>query len=938
MSVNSGLQIEQPKSTLPVLRQLRWNLILYFILLAVVPMALTVAFALNQAIGQTRDQIRNQLESIVELKQDQLIRWLNDSQAALDQFLSDSSRTSLLITLVESPTPTPPGQTDVSYRAIQISFNDQLYNAAMAQPLIEELFVYNVEGEIVTASNPVQIGKIVVRQPYFADSLSGDAIQTPYYEVGSGELTLFVTTPLMAQSGQVVGVLAARLDTETLAQIMTERTGLGDNGETYLVSLENNYLLTPSRFENEGYILTRAYHSDGIDRALQQQDGTAIYESYREVRVIGVFRWLPELQVAMLAEVDETEALVSSVRTRNITIGIAGLAALGAIIIGLYAAARISNPLSALTEVATQIAGGDLNQRARIKQQNEIGVLAVAFNRMTDQLRDLIGSLEQRVADRTRALETSGEISRQLTTILDLDELLRYVVNRIQKEFDFYHTHIYLIDEETEDLVMVEGSGEVGQQLKARGHRLQAGQGIVGTVASTNEHFLSNNVNEVLNFVRNPLLPDTNSELAVPLRKGEQVLGVLDIQSEKLNYFTPADVALMQSIANQTAIAIDNARLLAESQTTLREVERLNRRLTREGWHETVEGVATPGYRFIGGTRSKIAPVTDTWSAPMKQAALKKQLVKSKSAGNGDGQKVELAVPLLLRGEVIGVVDVKRDETLDWAAEEVAAVEAVANQVALALENARLSKEQEKTIGQLKEIDRLKSEFLTSMSHELRTPLNSIIGFADILLQGIDGELNDLAMNDIRLIYNSGQHLLALINDILDLAKIEGGLMELLREPVDISEIVQEIMTTSTTLVKDRPVEIIVNVPAGLSPINADKLRLKQILLNLVSNATKFTPEGSITISAKIQDDKPGEMFISVKDTGIGMKPKVQEIIFERFRQADASMTRQYGGTGLGLPICKQLVELHGGAIGVSSTEGVGSEFYFTIPLAEIVG
>jgi signal transduction histidine kinase len=412
------------------------------------------------------------------------------------------------------------------------------------------------------------------------------------------------------------------------------------------------------------------------------------------------------------------------------------------------------------------------------------------------------------------------------------------------------------------------------------------------------------------------------------------VLGVLDIQSEQLNRFTFEDVSLMQTMANQTAVALDNARLLSETRSALREVERLNRQLTREVWQQFGEEITTSGYRFVAGSRKKIGPASDAWLPPMKQAALEKQLVKQTHPGNGEDPKAELAVPLLLRGEVIGVLGVKREETPDWAEEEVAAVEAVANQVALALENARLSKEQAKTIVQLKDIDRLKSEFLTSMSHELRTPLNSIIGFADVLLQGIDGELNDMALNDIQLIHNSGKHLLALINDILDLSKIEAGKMELVREAVDIKDVANAVLASSHSLVKDKPVEIITDVSDMLPPVYADKLRLNQILLNLVSNAAKFTHEGTITIKASLNPHKLDVMTISVIDTGIGIPAAKLGTIFERFRQADSSTTRKYGGTGLGLAICRQLVEMHGGTLNVRSEEGVGSEFYFSIPLA----
>jgi signal transduction histidine kinase len=415
------------------------------------------------------------------------------------------------------------------------------------------------------------------------------------------------------------------------------------------------------------------------------------------------------------------------------------------------------------------------------------------------------------------------------------------------------------------------------------------------------------------------------------------VLGVLDIQSKQLNRFSAEIQTLMQSIANQTATAIDNARLLANTQTALQKVERLNRQLLRETWDDFSKDTKAQGYHFSKGKSQVLTTETNVWLPPMRKAAVEKRLVKETHVGNGEGTQAELAIPLILRNEVIGVLGVKRENMSEWADEEVSAVEVIANQVALALENARLSEEQIKTIEKLQEVDRLKSEFLTSMSHELRTPLNSIIGFADVIIQGIDGEVSDLAFNDVNLIYNSGQHLLALINDILDINKIEAGMLELVPEPLDVRTVVGDVLAATSSLLKDKPVELIVNIANDLPEVHADKLRLNQILLNLVSNAIKFTKKGEIVIEAEVFEDNPHQMFICVIDEGIGIPKDKFGTIFNRFSQADSSTTREYGGTGLGLPICKQLAEMHGGTIGVESEVGVGSKFFFTIPLADFV-
>lgn len=222
---------------------------------------------------------------------------------------------------------------------------------------------------------------------------------------------------------------------------------------------------------------------------------------------------------------------------------------------------QIVTPIKTLANAANRLAYGDLTVQATIHSNDEIGQITRVFNSLGSQLHDITNAFEERVQQRFLTFQASAEIGRQIAGILDLNELLDDIVNRMQTEFDLYYIHIYLVDEKSNDLVMTKGSGEIGKQLELQGHRMPAGQGIVGTVAFLNDYFLSNDVSEVINFIPNPLLPNTRSELAVPLRRGGRVLGVLDIQSEQVHYFSSEDVVLMQSIADQIAIAIDNARL-----------------------------------------------------------------------------------------------------------------------------------------------------------------------------------------------------------------------------------------------------------------------------------------------------------------------------------------------------------------------------------------
>lgn len=294
----------------------------------------------------------------------------------------------------------------------------------------------------------------------------------------------------------------------------------------------------------------------------------------------------------------------------------------------------------------------------------------------------------------------------------------------------------------------------------------------------------------------------------------------------------------------------------------------------------------------------------------------------------------EMAVPMIAGEKVIGIFDAQSEQAGFFTEEDALIFNTLASQIAIALQNARLYQEQAATVTQLRELDRLKSSFLANMSHELRTPLNSILGFTDVMLEGLDGELTPYMDNDLRLIQKNGQHLLHLINDVLDMAKIESGRMNLHPEKFKVRDLFEEVTSITSTLASEKNIALYIEPDSDHKiEIFADNTRLRQVMINLVNNAIKFTSIGKIALNAARLDD--ARVLISVKDTGIAIPPDKLETVFLEFTQVDTSTTRKAGGTGLGLPISRRLVEMHGGRLWAESTgiEGEGSTFFVELPL-----
>jgi signal transduction histidine kinase len=473
-------------------------------------------------------------------------------------------------------------------------------------------------------------------------------------------------------------------------------------------------------------------------------------------------------------------------------------------------------------------------------------------------------------------------------------------------------------------------------------------------------------------------LENIRSMLCVPMMKGEKSVGVIAIYRREVRPFDEGHLSLVSTFADQAVIAIDNVRSFQALDDRTRELARsveelsalgeigqavnstlepetvlttiINRAVALTGtdggliseYDEatgTLQTRAAPGFevviegadpvRFgegaIGQAAETRVPVqiSDIDAPGAYTGRLRAQLDRV-------GLKALLAVPLLREDRVLGALLVARKTPGEFPPGTVELLGTLAAQSALAIHNARLFREIEEKGRELAQANQHKSEFLANMSHELRTPLNAVIGFSEVLGEEMFGELNEKQAEYVDDIHTSGRHLLSLINDILDLAKVEAGRMEL-----DVTTFaIREALGNALTLVSERAarggITIESEIDESLADMTGDERKIKQILLNLLSNAVKFTPEGGrVTLTASGTESA---LVIAVRDTGVGISAEDQERIFEEFRQVGTDYARKVEGTGLGLTLTRRFVELHGGEIVVDSELGAGSEFRITLP------
>ena len=598
------------------------------------------------------------------------------------------------------------------------------------QSFLKSYGVLDKNGTVVYDSYSPAIGANEAEEDYFKYSFTYrqpffSSVRFLIYPYDAAEVVF--SAPIVDENGDSIGAVRIRYNADVFQSLLRQQI-VGEGDRAYAVLVDENGLRIADNTNPKAvydpiaplpeYAITSLLINDRIPNSFRPNE--AIYnpaiaqaienfknEQYFESNVItdnqiqneiGYLSRINKMPWYLVYIQDQTVATQrANQQSRSTTLVIATFIVLTGFL-SLAIARVISAPILKLTDAAAQISKGNLDVETQVRSKDEIGTLAVVFNSMTRRLRTIITELEDRVAARTKELDEQNKSlahrSQQLTTIADvarsviaendLETLLSQVANLISERFDFYHVGIFLVDPAGQYAVLRAANSEGGQRMLARQHKLRVGQvGIVGFATGTGQARIATDVGEDAIYFNNPDLPRTRSEMALPLKDGDKVIGALDVQSMKSNAFSTEDIELFNTLADQVAVAIVNSRLYEETQQALKEMQEINRQYLRQSWSEKLEESEQTSYRYsLEGIST-----TDPLSIQEMQPILKAKtpiIPKSKT----------LQLPIILRGETIGVIQIQKpDQAGEWEPAQISTIERVSDQIALALENARLFEE-----------------------------------------------------------------------------------------------------------------------------------------------------------------------------------------------------------------------------------------------------
>jgi PAS domain S-box-containing protein len=659
------------------------RLLFWFGLVGLLPLTLVTFISYVIASRSLTDQVTTTLSTIGEEKAQQIELYASERQKDVTVL----ARQPAIGDALEEFTAAFQGGgiNSPDYVAVDEEFRSYLTDFAASYEYAD-IFLISSAGDIVFAERKendfgtnlytgeykdTQLAQVFTdTQTLLSAGISDFAIYAP-----SNEPAAFIASPVF-KDGRLIGAVGLQISNFALYNTVNDFTGLGLTGEVVVaskVSEDTILYINPLRNDPEAaFNRTVAIGSD-VDIPIQESIGglssNRITTDYRGEEVVASWRYLPGLRWGMVVKIDSKEALAQVTALRNAALILGGVSLLVVLAVAVLVSRSISTPIVNLTNIAKAIAEGDINIQAQVESTDEIGVLGRTFNRMTQQLRDFISTLEERVAERTRNLELAAEVGRTVSQVRSLDVMLTDAAELIRHQFDLYYVQVYLVNPSQTYLNLQAGTGEVGKQLLGRKHRLQFNTGSInGRAAVEKKSVIIANTETSPTFRPNPLLPDTRSEMAIPLLVGERVVGVLDMQSAKGGALDQDVLPAFEALAGQLAIAIQNANFLAEIEESRKEVEKQAARLARQNYQDYLDAIHRPEETGFVFKQNEITLLDDQEPATSDDA---------------------LTASIAITGEEIGklVVEIEGQSPIARTDE---LLNTVARQVAQQIENLRL--------------------------------------------------------------------------------------------------------------------------------------------------------------------------------------------------------------------------------------------------------
>jgi len=737
------------------------------------------------------------------------------------------------------------------------------------------------------------------------------------YEPSNGAPAAFIAQPVLDSDGEVAMIVAIQLSIDLINGIMQSRAGMSETGETYLVGGDkrmrsDSYLDSVRRSVVSSFAGTIA--ENGVDtkasnEALSGKEGVELITDYRNTPVLSAYapidifgtRW------ALLAEIDEAEAF-DMVKKMDVTsatvsrdsvawdVGIAAGAFVIILAVGLFAGSRTAGPIVRLAGFAKRIGEGNLEETYETKAGAEVGKLAAAMNRMVARLR-------------TDAWFKAGQmgLAEKIRGEQDMPTLSKNIITHLARHLNAQVGTFYVCGQGDE--LRLTGT-YAHTRRKHLANTIAAGQGIVGQAVLENESILLSDVPDDYVTVESSLGKAVPRNLLVtPMDLNGAVKAVVELGA--LRPLSDEQIEFLRLVTENVAVAVNSA----QDREKMRELLEESQRQTEE----------------LQAQSEELQSQQEELKAANEELEEQTQMLKQSEE------------KLQRQSEKLRAANEELEEKTKYLQQQ-------KNDIEERNEDLEITRmELEEKARELVLTNKYKSEFLANMSHELRTPLNSILILAQSLAGNEEGNLTDKQVESAEVVHSGGKELLNLINDILDLSKVEAGKLDTQIEDVELDAVTSHLQRQFTPVAEQKGLELKIETADGLPQVlKTDGQRVEQILRNLLSNAFKFTRQGSVTLSVHRPDgsvlfrrsDLTAERAIamSVIDTGIGIPEEKQRAIFEAFQQADGSTSREFGGTGLGLTISREMAQLLGGEIQVVSQEDEGSVFTLYLPLEHTVG